>query len=188
MNKRNIFVVYTLLMVFMLSGCSGYSRINNKIPDDALSRRVKAQLDDSILYVSKTKEDGITTYVFVIKKREKQVLSEVISVINSELKDKQDRISVIVGSDEGDGGIEYNIILSNFCDSDKSKPCNDISSITIWYPEELEADLIMDLEIYKDLTKIKELVIDKKIQKKAEEDNTDWNKVWPELEHIEVYD
>lgn len=193
MIRNHLLVLICIALCIIFTGCVGYGQLKDKAADDDLSKCVKDFAGDSVIYVSKTVNDGVISYTFVIKQDQMEITHGLIDVLEENLKNQVNRTEVIIGNDIGSGGgVEYGIVLSNFYDlNEKTIISKSICSVKIYYPDITKRELFFDLKLYddiKDTSKIEELVIDKEIQKIAKDSNVNWYELFPGIKKMEVID
>ena len=187
MTKINIYMLMMLIFVCLLVGCTRYGELKAKSPNDDLSKHIKEKLGDDVLYIRNKKENEVTIYTYAIKNEDKQVVYNLIDSVN-ECINENNKVKIIIGTDVGSGGaVEYDAILSNYIKNDDStKIYNTLCNLDIRYPRTTMSELFLDIKMYEKIENIKRLEIEKKMQEMADKENIDWNKVWPELEQVDV--
>jgi hypothetical protein len=187
MIKINIYMLMMLIFVCLFVGCTRYGELKTKSPNDDLSNHIKEKLGDDVLYIRNKKEDEVTIYTYAIRNEDKQVVYNLIDSVNECINDNN-KVKIIIGTDVGSGGaVEYDAILSNYIKNDDStKIYNTLCNLDIRYPRTTMSELFLDIKMYEKIDNIKRLEIEKKMQEKADKENIDWNKVWPELEQVDV--
>jgi hypothetical protein len=185
--KKISVICLNLIMCIIFCACGGGSKLRNQSPDDSLSKIVKDRVGDDVFYIGKTEEKGVTIYTYIIKKDEKKVFYDLVDAINEGIKNIDKKITVTIGSDPESGMMFVNSELSNFYDKNNITYIRDnICRLRMVYQEYNVNKIFDDVKLYNEINSLEVLQIDKEIKEKADKEGIDWNKVWPELEQIEV--
>lgn len=179
-----------LLAIFLLSGCAnGRYPDNNAKPDDVVSRAISEVIhSEEIHYQGKeTTSNGITYYQYLIIDQKYEQLEPMVSVINSLLHDGEidGKINLDIWVSLP-GAIGRTAQLTNYSDSSLEKP--DFDSLQgLIISGSPGATVYADPSAYFNLQDIRQLLIHKDIQMRAEALNIDWYEIWPNLENVEVF-
>ena len=81
MIRNHLLVLICIALCIIFTGCVGYGQLKDKAADDDLSKCVKDFAGDSVIYVSKTVNDGVISYTFVIKQDQMEITHGLIDVL-----------------------------------------------------------------------------------------------------------
>lgn len=85
------------------------------------------------------------------------------------------------------GGTRTIVCLSNYCENDSEyESYETLQCLDIRGAHE-ENELYNEVSTYENLKDIKALILEIDINESMEEEGVDWYEIWPDLEHIDIY-
>ena len=194
-SRMRIFIVADILISIVVSAAifagvlcfidnvhNGYKK-NNRKPDDKLSRLVRETVGDDLYYRGKHEDVfGGVWYKYLIKKKDKAAVVNLVNVLNNAVEGEQRKIGVQVGA-EFSSGIEYIFTLENFSDDGlETADYDGMHAVCIQEPDHVSDECFYDPSIYTGIEGVRKLCIDSEMQQKAEKKGIDWHEIWPDLE------
>lgn len=187
----------TLFLLFWfaitVTAC-GNDRITiiNKEADNNISKAIYEQLGTKMCYRGSSfdKDNEILYYHYVVDDYEDEnLLVDMVEIINEKMIEENisSRICLVI-QEVIPGGTNTIVTLHNyFLDDSGYEPYKTLQSLKIWGAES-GYETYNEVSTYEDLQDIKAVIVEEGINKRLEEQGIDWNEIWPDLEHYDIFD
>lgn len=183
--------ILTILLIFLgiisISSC-GYHDYDLE-PDDAFSKEIKIEFEDSVYYRGCDYSDRYgKEYEFQIKTKDPDLVKKFIEYVNNELNGQNEKITVYVSVNvfEGVSGL---FSLSNYSEEELDYPdYNNFAYLRINHIREDHDEFWDDINLYSSITGIRKLEVPDKLQNGVNSSEIDWYDIFPDLEEVVVYD
>ncbi len=186
--KNVISLILALIISMLFSGCGHYMDSDIK-PNDDLSKAVKDTFGDAFYYYGMEESEIYGHYyTFQINENNPEIIREFVDVINENIKEKNDKVTVAVGIKQVEVlGCVFS--LSNFSDVDLDYADYDgLCCLWIGYLMYDHDAFWDDVNIYSSLNEIRKIDISDHLQEEFCATGFDCYEIWPDLEEITVYD
>ncbi len=184
------FILVLCFLCIIIQGCGIYSK-SYKNPDDAFAKKIDKDLGDDFRYYDKREsDDGTICYVFEIKNKDENAVSNFYKSADDYLCKCVTPVIVQVNGSFS-GGCGWLFCISNFYIND-----NQIELIKNGYRLNLRRtnvfddsyDVFFDPITYTVMRDIKVLEIDNDMNESAKQEGIDWYEIWSGLEMVIVDD
>lgn len=183
MKKR---LLCFLMIIFLLSGCA-HSKTPEKRPDDVISKEIKEVVGDRYAYRGRhiNYHDGMEKvgYEFEIKNFDATDIGEFVKACNDVCVSENKKISFGISFYNSVNSYSTLFSVSNYNDDGE---LYDGMYYLIIRDQTQFSEESCNPELYLKIEGIRELHVDKAIQKKADDMGIDWYSYWPDLEKVVV--
>ena len=178
-----------LSILFSLLCSCGYTHYQNKKADNPVSQNVYEVIGgDDVYYLNSWVEDKTVIYEFMLNKRQKEVMHDLVEAINDVIEEDKQKVKVYLCT-YIPGGIHKDLVLENYVDDYSIyADYKGLMKVDVNYPDVSMDEVLADPMTYTVLPDVRVLTISGKFQKKIEEEGIDWKEIWPDLEKVEYTD
>ena len=174
------------MIIFLLSGCA-HSKTPEKRPDDVISKEIKEVVGDRYAYRGRhiNYHDGMEKvgYEFEIKNFDATDIGEFVKACNDVCVSENKKISFGISFYNSVNSYSTLFSVSNYNDDGE---LYDGMYYLIIRDQTQFSEESCNPELYLKIEGIRELHVDKAIQKKADDMGIDWYSYWPDLEKVVV--
>lgn len=176
--------LYIYLLVLLLTGCSVASHWYNKSPDDPISEVLCTIIGKDFYYIGRTE----FSYECIIRNNDPEVLSNFVNDLISIETDSDEKIVFTIYDEIEEGVLYPQLYLSNYDIGEGNEEGYERACCLKIFWEFFYDDVFLNPDTYVEIEGIKELTLSQELYDSSEEKGIDWFEIWPELEHITVYD